>query len=193
MKNRMSWSAGYRNWENERILFVINERNEVDFNMIHKIYNVFASGLEWFAKISLVVMTLIVFVDVVLRYIFKQGFSWTQEVATLLLVWFSLIGMAIGVVERIHISIEMFTSKLSKRAIAFLELLDHILISLFGCAMIYYGIVVMKLTSKSTLPATKLPSAVLYIILPLSGVLIILNAVIVSIRSVRKMKKEEGE
>ncbi len=161
--------------------------------MIHKIYNVFASGLEWFAKISLVVMTLIVFVDVVLRYIFKQGFSWTQEVATLLLVWFSLIGMAIGVVERIHISIEMFTSKLSKRAIAFLELLDHILISLFGCAMIYYGIVVMKLTSKSTLPATKLPSAVLYIILPLSGVLIILNAVIVSIRSVRKMKKEEGE
>jgi len=189
----MSWSAGYRNWENERILFVINERNEVDFNMIHKIYNVFASGLEWFAKISLVVMTLIVFVDVVLRYIFKQGFSWTQEVATLLLVWFSLIGMAIGVVERIHISIEMFTSKLSKRAIAFLELLDHILISAFGCAMIYYGIVVMKLTSKSTLPATKLPSAVLYIILPLSGVLIILNAVIVSIRSVRKMKKEEGE
>ena len=74
-------------------------------------------ALEWFAIICMVVLTVIVFTDVILRYIFKQGFPWTQEVATLMLVWFSLIGMAIGVLERIHISIEMFTSKLPAKVI----------------------------------------------------------------------------
>ena len=77
-----------------------------------KTFRVLFKVLEWFAMTCMVILTVIVFIDVILRYVFKQGFSWTQEVATLMLVWFSLIGMAIGVLEKIHISIEMFTAKL---------------------------------------------------------------------------------
>ncbi|MBQ9513004.1 MAG: TRAP transporter small permease, partial [Lachnospiraceae bacterium] len=103
-------------------------------------------ALEWFAMICLVIMTIVVFIDVVLRYIFKQGMSWTQEVATLLLVWFSLIGMAIGVAERIHISIEMFTAKLPKKVISVLVSINHILIAAYGILMIVYGSRIMDMT-----------------------------------------------
>ena len=144
-------------------------------------------ALEWFAMICMVILTIIVFIDVILRYIFKQGFPWTQEVATLMLVWFSFIGMAIGVLEKIHISIEMFTSKLPEKAIAVLESVDHVLMAVFGGLMIYYGAVIMNMTKLSTMPATKLPSAVLYIILPLSGILVLLNAVLVAIRQDKKI------
>lgn len=151
-------------------------------SVLKKIYSAFSAFLEWFAMCALIAMTIIVFFDVVLRYFFKHGFSWTQEISTLLFVWFSLIGMAIGVKERIHINIEIFTKKLSAKAIRILEGIDHLLITAFGCAMVYYGGVIMKMTSQSTLPATKLPSAVLYLILPLSGALIVLNAIIVTAR-----------
>lgn len=150
---------------------------------LKKLYSGFSIGLEWFAMVALVLMTITVFIDVILRYIFSGGMPWTQEVATLLLVWFSLIGMAIGVLERIHISIEVFTTKFSKRAICILEIIDHILITLFGMAMIYYGIIIMDMTKKSTMPATKLSSSVLYVILPLSGLLIVLNAIVITARS----------
>ena len=150
---------------------------------LKKLYSGFSIGLEWFAMVALVLMTITVFIDVILRYIFSGGMPWTQEVATLLLVWFSLIGMAIGVLERIHISIEVFTKKFSKRAICILEIIDHIFITLFGMAMIYYGIIIMDMTKKSTMPATKLPSSVLYVILPLSGLLIVLNAIVTAARS----------
>lgn len=146
----------------------------------HKAFRFLFKALEWFAMICMVILTVIVFIDVILRYIFKQGFAWTQEVATLMLVWFSLIGMAIGVLEKIHISIEMFTSKLPGKAIGVLESIDHILMAIFGGLMVYYGIIIMNMTKLSTMPATKLPSAVLYIILPLSGVLILLNAILVA-------------
>ena len=144
-------------------------------------------ALEWFAMICLVIMTIVVFIDVVLRYIFKQGMSWTQEVATLLLVWFSLIGMAIGVAERIHISIEMFTAKLPKKVISVLVSINHILIAAYGILMIVYGSRIMDMTKMSTMPATKLPSAVLYIILPLSGILVFFNALIVALKLDKKM------
>lgn len=159
-------------------------------NFLRKACRALFKALEWFAIICMVVLTIIVFVDVILRYIFKQGFSWSQEVATLMLVWFSLIGMAIGVLEKIHISIEMFTAKLPERAIRVLESVDHILIAVFGGAMVYYGLLIMNMTKLSTLPATKLPSSVLYVILPLSGLLVAVNAVLVAARQEKKIFPE---
>ena len=162
-------------------------------SILRKACRALFKALEWFAIICMVVLTIIVFMDVILRYIFKQGFSWTQEVATLMLVWFSLIGMAIGVLERIHISIEMFTAKLPEKAIQVLECIDHILIAVFGGAMVYYGLLIMNMTKLSTLPATKMPSSVLYVILPLSGLLVLINAILVAANQDKKIFDETGD
>ena len=58
--------------------------------------------------------------------------------------------------------------------------------------MIYFGAVIMDMTKLSTMPATKLPSSVLYIILPLSGVLVLLNAVLVAARQDKKIFPENS-
>ncbi len=130
--------------------------------------------------ICMVLLTVIVFLDVNLRYIFKSGFSWTQEVATLMLVWFSLIGVAIGVLEKIHIFIEMFTRRLPAKVLRILEVINYLLIAAFGVLMVVIGIKIMHMTSMTTLPATKMPSSVLYVIFPLSGLLIFINALLVA-------------
>lgn len=155
-----------------------------------KTFRIIFHALEWLAMICLVVMTGVVFFDVILRYIFNQGMPWTQEIATLLLVWFSLIGMAIGVGERIHISIEMFTMKCPKKVIGILESINHVLIAAIGGMMLYYGLQIMNVTKNSTMPATKMPSAVLYIILPLSGILVFLNALIVAAKRDKELLGE---
>ena len=162
-------------------------------NILRKACRFLFKALEWFAIICMVVLTIIVFMDVILRYIFKQGFSWTQEVATLMLVWFSLIGMAIGVLERIHISIEMFTAKLPEKAIQVLECIDHILIAVFGGTMVYYGLLIMNMTKLSTLPATKMPRSVLSVILPPSGLLVLINAILVAANQDKKIFDETGD
>lgn len=156
-------------------------------DFLRKLCRILFKALEWFAMICMVILTCIVFVDVILRYIFKQGFAWTQEIATLMLVWFSLIGMAIGVLEKIHINIEMFTAKLPAKAISVLDSINYILIAVFGGLMVYYGTLIMNMTKMSTMPATKWPSAVLYIILPLSGILVLLNAILVAAKQDKKI------
>lgn len=162
-------------------------------SFLQKLCRIVFKALEWFAMICMVVLTCIVFTDVILRYIFKQGFAWTQEIATLMLVWFSLIGMAIGVLEKIHISIEMFTAKLPAKAIGVLESINHLLIAVFGGLMVYFGGLIMNMTKMSTMPATKMPSAVLYVILPLSGILVLLNAVLVAAKQDTKIFAREGK
>lgn len=159
--------------------------------MLKKGYQLLFKALEWFAMICMVLMTTIVFTDVVLRYIFKQGFKWSQEVATIMIVWFAFIGIAIGVLEGIHMCIEMFTSRLPKRAIQVLESINYLLISAFGGLMIGYGVQIMQVTKNATLPATKLPSSFLYVILPISGTLVLLNGLIVAYR--KFTAKEEND
>ena len=122
---------------------------------LRKAFRGLFKALEWFAMICMVVLTVVVFCDVVLRYIFKQGFSWTQEIATLMLVWFSLIGMAIGVLEKIHISIEMFTSHLPEKVISIIESIDHVLIAVFGGVMLYYGVTEIHPTDRTLYKSQK--------------------------------------
>lgn len=73
-----------------------------------------------------------------------------------------------------------------------LESIDHILIAIFGGTMVYYGILIMNMTKLSTMPATKMPSAVLYVILPLSGLLVLVNAVLVAAKQEKKIFPENG-
>ena len=51
----------------------------------------------------------------------------------------------------------------------------------------------MNMTKMSTLPATKMPSSVLYVILPLSGLLVLLNAILVAAGQDKKIFEKNSE
>lgn len=155
-------------------------------SVLKKGYKYLFTALEWFAMICMVIMVIVVFIEVILRYLFGTGFKWSQEIPTLMMVWFGFIGIAIGVIEKIHISIEFFTMKLPKKITQTMDRANYLIIAIFGGYMIHYGIQIMRLTSKTTLPATKWPSAVLYLILPLSGVLILINGILIAVGLDRK-------
>ena len=59
--------------------------------------------------------------------------------------------------------------------------------------MVYYGLLIMNMTKMSTLPATKMPSSVLYVILPLSGLLVLLNAILVAAGQGKKIFEKDSE
>jgi TRAP-type C4-dicarboxylate transport system permease small subunit len=146
---------------------------------LKKSFLLFFRLLENLAGFFMVVMVLIVFLQVVLRNVFRYGLPWTDEIATLMMVWFGFLGISIGVLERIHMSIEVFTMRFPEKIVDKIIRGGYILVALFGCLMLWYGIQIMRVTQNSTMPATQWPSSVLYIVLPLSGVLVALNSILV--------------
>lgn len=67
---------------------------------------------ETLIGILLVVITLLVFVDVVQRFTTGAGFHWSQEVTLLLNAWFILLGASWALREKAHISVDAFVRKL---------------------------------------------------------------------------------
>lgn len=66
--------------------------------------------------VALVCMTVLTFVQVVLRYVFATGLVWSLEATTYLAAWLVLVGMSYGVRTEAHIAVDLLTSRLAPRA-----------------------------------------------------------------------------
>ena len=63
---------------------------------------------ESFLSLLLVGMTLLVFLEVILRFGFNTGIHWSQEVTLYMMAWFVLFGASYGVKVGAHIGVDSF-------------------------------------------------------------------------------------
>ena len=67
------------------------------------------NGLEeGFIALLFAAMTLVTFVQVVLRYVFNTGFVWAVELTTYLFAWMVLFGVSYGVKVSAHLGVDAF-------------------------------------------------------------------------------------
>lgn len=71
---------------------------------------------ESFVSLLLVAMTLLVFFEVVSRFVFNTGFQWLEEVTLTLGAWFVLFGASYGVKVGAHIGVDAFVQSLPQKA-----------------------------------------------------------------------------
>ncbi|MGF9947325.1 TRAP transporter small permease [Priestia megaterium] len=69
--------------------------------------------LEWIIVVSMLVILLSNFVNVIMRYFFSAPFYWTDELSALLFVWIIFIGSAVAVATNSHMSLDYFFGKMT--------------------------------------------------------------------------------
>ena len=140
--------------------------------LLRRIVLAIDSGLETFALTSLLSMIMIVSVQVFTRKVFNFVFFWSEEITLLLLVWFAFMGIGIGVREHLHMAMDLIEGFTPKWFIKILDKLIELSTFIFGVYLIYYGWEFTVIMNESTLAATKLPNSALYIVMPITGVMI---------------------
>ncbi len=85
--------------------------------------------------------TLLMFANVVARYVFHTGFSWTLELVQYLFAWVVLIGAAYGFQAGTHLGIDILVERLPPRFQRGIALLALSLTLLFVGLVFYYAIV----------------------------------------------------
>lgn len=76
---------------------------------------------EYFCVWTMAIMTLLVFVQVVMRYLFSNSLSWSEEMARFIFLWLSWIGASYAVKERSHFRVEMFANMVPGAARRYFE------------------------------------------------------------------------
>lgn len=93
---------------------------------------------ESFVSLLLVAMTLLVFFEVVARFVFNIGFEWLEEVTLTLGAWFVLFGASYGVKVGAHIGVDAFVQSLPEKARK-LTAIVAVLLCLGYCSMFLSG------------------------------------------------------
>ena len=139
---------------------------------IDRIFNGVLEALIVLAKIMLVAMTLIICVHVFYRYVLNSSIKWSEEVSMLLYVYFGSVSVIYGVRHGLHIGIELFFNALPKPAQRVCEIISNLVIMVCGALLAVNGVALVKSTGTTVMTTTRWPSYLLYVMVPVMGVLI---------------------
>lgn len=138
-----------------------------------------------------VVMVGIIFFQVIMRYVFNNSLSWSEELGKFLFVWLSWIGISIGHKRKEHIKITLlvdkFPHKLKKLTEAISEL---ILIVICGITM-YYGVVMINIQKNVPYAGIKISTSWGYLSLVLGCGLFIIRSILIFIETIKSISEND--
>jgi TRAP-type transport system small permease protein len=134
---------------------------------------VIARFAMYLVVVGLLVITVIVFYQVFGRYVLNNSPTWTENLALVLVLYVTLIAAAVGVRDAGHIGMESLLILAPEYIRDRIEVLIHVLVALFGAAMVYNGAVLGLSVMSYKIPNLNLPEGVRYIPLVISGLLIV--------------------
>jgi TRAP-type C4-dicarboxylate transport system permease small subunit len=127
---------------------------------------------KWSAIVAAVIMTIMIFLQVVFRYLLKAPLSFSEELARYMFIWSVAMGAALALRKGKHIGVEAFVQWLPVRFRDQVKIAGSLLNLLFFGLLIWYGFVMVGATMDQLSPALLLPMGYVYLAIPSSGIVL---------------------
>jgi len=129
----------------------------------------------------LAMMVIVVTWQVISRYALGDPSAWTEEVARMLLIWVGLLGGVYAYREKAHLGLDLLRQKVGAIGHQRLNIISDICCGLFALTVLVIGggsLVQLTWELRQTTAALGIPMAWVYVVLPLSGVLIVYYSIV---------------
>lgn len=106
--------------------------------------------------------------QVIMRYGFRSGLPWPEEVASWAFVWAVMLGMALATARRAHIAIDVLPRLLGPRPRAALEFLIAVIMGTASIVLMVHGMDYMQRVISAS-PALQMPMKFLFLAVPVGA------------------------
>jgi TRAP-type C4-dicarboxylate transport system permease small subunit len=139
---------------------------------------------EYFVVWTMALMTVLVFCQVVMRYVFSSSLSWSEELARFVFMWLSWVGASYAVKERSHFRVEMFANLLKGRHRKRFELSILAVWFAFSVTMAWLGtrLVIFLMETGQISAAMEIPMSWVYASVPAGCALMALRLVVETVK-----------
>lgn len=109
-------------------------------------------------------MSIIIFIQVVMRYVFGSSLTWSEELARYLFVWLVYFSVAYTAKRQAHIRIDAAINLYPKALRPWIEILSEVIVLIFSIFIAYTSITVFQKISASgqISPALHIPMQFVY-------------------------------
>jgi len=123
-------------------------------------------------------MFILVFVNVVSRYIFGLSFATTEEISTFLMIWITYIGAGLALREGRLAAIDLFQDMIPMKSRRIFRVVLGVVILLFFGILAYYGAKMVQFGWSQETWATQIPRGIPYLAIPIGSVVFGLHLVL---------------
>lgn len=161
---------------------------------MHKLRNGIMKALGLAIIALFILMTLVGSYQIITRYFFNRPSTVSEELLTYSFTWMSLLASAYVFGKRDHMRMGFMADKLTGPVRKWLEVAIDVLTFLFAAVvMVYGGISITKLTMIQITASLRVSMGWIYIIVPITGALIMVFSVMNAIDMLHRDFKEPGE
>jgi TRAP-type C4-dicarboxylate transport system permease small subunit len=151
---------------------------------------VLANSVEIACAVLTAALALVVFLQVLNRYLFKAPLAWSEDLAMLLFQWVAFLGAAVGVRRAKHFGIEIAVRALPPRLHGWAARLVCVPVAAVAVVLVVQGWRLVSLNSARTFATMELSYRWSYLPLPVSGVLMLIFLVASEIQHYRARGSE---
>lgn len=148
---------------------------------------------EYTMTVLTIIMTVLIFLQVVMRYIFKDSPAWTEELSRYIFLWAIWIGASYGVKTRSHVRLTILTSRLNSRVQDAVNVIVWFLWLGFIIFLVFKGfeLVGTFLASGQTSTAMHIPMWIAYASVPVGCTLMVFRLLQNAYYAIKKFKNEK--
>ena len=147
--------------------------------------------LKWVLVFIMAAMTINVLWQVFSRFILQDPSSITEELARYMLIWIGILGAAYVAGQKMHLAIDLLSTKLSGSKKSYLEIFIQLSVFVFSFSVMVIGgirLVQITLSLNQISAALQIPLGYVYSVLPISGLLMMFYSAVFIIDEFKKIK-----
>lgn len=137
------------------------------------------------------VMVGVIFFQVIMRYVFNNSLSWSEELGKFIFVWLSWIGISIGHRRKEHIKITLLVDKLPYKLNKATEALTELILIVICGITMFYGFTMIGIQVKVPYAGIKISTAWGYLSVVLGCGLFIARGIVYFIEALKCAVKGE--
>lgn len=154
---------------------------------------------EIFISIALLAVCILLFINVITRFVFGYSIIWAEELTRYVIIWITFIGGSYCVRERAHVGIDVLVVKLPDAARWKMELVLSLIGLVYCGTLVLIGWLLLQsvLQSGQISPTMMISMGWAYAAIPVGGLLMVIRYIQVSAGYLRHkenyLRKDRGE
>ena len=155
-----------------------------------KLKNILNKFLEIVCSILFAFITCVGTYQIVVRYVFNNPSTVSEELLTYSFTWLALLAAALVFGKKDHMRMSFIADKFDGKKAIFIGIVSELLIMLFSAlVLVYGGASITKLTTKQITASLGVNMSYIYMILPICGVIIVIYSILNILEYVGRLKE----
>jgi len=158
---------------------------------MEKFKAILTKSLEIICISLFVIITIIGLYQIITRYVFNSPSTVSEELLTFLFTWMALLSSALVFGKRDHMRMSYVANYFKGKNAIYLSIFSEVVVLMFAAlVLIYGGLAITKLTTTQITASLGVSMALIYVVVPISGVLTVIYNLLNINELMIELKKE---